>query len=79
MFQAPAGRPAENHFDARGKPCKQEWPNLPTGQTGAKANANRSPLPRGAGPLAPTPTLTFIIYFNMTLTTGPDGKVQGLP
>jgi len=41
MFQAPAGRPETNAFDARGKPYKQEWPNLPTGQAGAKANANR--------------------------------------
>jgi len=41
MFQASAGRREENHFDARGKLCKQEWPNLPTGHAGAKANANR--------------------------------------
>ena len=33
--------PEVNLFDARGKPCKQKWLNLPTGQAGAKANANR--------------------------------------
>ena len=53
--------PEENLFDARGTESKQEWPNLPTGQAGAKPKTERQPLPRSAGQ-APTDADTNDIF-----------------
>ena len=49
MFQASAGRPEINAFDARGKPCKQEWPNLAyrTGRRQSERQPIANPARRG--------------------------------
>jgi len=71
MFQAPAGGPELNLFDARGKPTNQKRLNLPTGQAGAKPKTERQPPATDAD--------TNDIFKHSEIPRDPDRKMQGLP